>query len=298
MLVKENPDGVLSLSVVIPAYNEEGAIYETVTLIHDTLHDAECDFEIIVVDDASTDGTSTTLDQMNITGLTVIRHTLNKGYGGALKTGVRAATRPMLVITDADGTYPNERIAELAARLKNKDMIVGARTGKNVRIPLIRRPAKWCIGKLANYLARYKIPDINSGLRVFKRETLLRYLNILPDGFSFTTTITLAMLTCGDQVEYTPIDYAHRVGKSKIKPIRDTLNFIQLIIRTILLFEPLRIFIPAAFFMFIAAVGVFAYSWLWTSKILDMTVAVLTVGSLQILATGMIADMINRRLGR
>ncbi len=285
-----------AVSVVVPAFNEEGAINETIEQLDITLRNSNYNYEIIVVDDASTDGTSARLGAMSVAGLKVIRHSRNRGYGGALKTGVRAATSPIIVITDADGTYPNERIAELVGRLGEKDMIVGSRTGKNVRIPLIRRPAKWFIGQLANYLARYKIPDINSGLRVFKRETLLKYLHILPDGFSFTTTITLAMLTCGDEVEYIPIDYAHRVGKSKIKPIRDTLNFIQLIIRTILLFEPLRIFLPVAFLLFLAAAGVFVYSWLWTPKIMDMTTAILAVGSLQMLATGMIADMINRRL--
>jgi glycosyltransferase involved in cell wall biosynthesis len=288
------------LTVVVPAFNEERAIKETVEDISGVLTRSGCDHEIVVVDDCSTDKTADELEllQATIQSLKVIRHQNNRGYGAALKTGVRAARFPAVAITDADSTYPNERIPELAARLGERDMVVGARVGKNVKIPLVRRPAKWVIGQLANYLARQKIPDINSGLRIFKKESLVRYLPILPDGFSFTTTITLAMLTCNDAVEYVPIDYASRVGKSKIRPIRDTLNFLQLIIRTILLFEPLRIFLPVSALLFLGAVGVLIYSLFWTPKVMDMTITLLAVGALQMLAIGMIADMINRRLNR
>jgi len=286
----------LALTVIVPAYNEEGAIAETVRRISSALCRAGTDHAVIVVDDCSTDGTTAELEALEVPNLRVIRHGRNRGYGAALKTGIRAATTELVAITDADGTYPCERIPELAAALGDREMIVGARVGKNVKIPLARRPAKWFIGQLASYLARYKIPDINSGLRVFRRETLLRYLKILPDGFSFTTTITLALITRGHEVEYVPIDYAKRVGRSKIRPIRDTLNFVQLIVRTVLLFEPLRIFLPIAFLLLLAAVAVFVYSFLWTPKIMDMTVTLLVVGALQFLGIGMIADMIDRRL--
>ncbi len=286
------------LSIVVPAYNEENAIRDTIVQIHTTMSKVTPHFEIIAVDDCSTDRTLSALRRIKLDNVKVMHHQHNRGYGAALKTGIRVAQYDAVAITDADGTYPNARIPELAAELGTQDMVVGARVGKNVRIPLVRRPAKWFIGQLANYLVRYKIPDINSGLRVFKRETLMQFLSILPDGFSFTTTITLAMLTCGYNVQYIPIDYAKRVGKSKIRPIRDTLNFIQLIIRTILLFEPLRIFLPVSITMFLAAAGVFAYSWLFTPQLMDMTTTLLFVGALQILAVGMIADMINRRLGR
>jgi len=293
---EQTDEGIAPISVIVPAFNEEGAIAETVERIGAALTGVAHEFEIIVVDDCSTDGTPAELSAIEEPHLRVIRHGRNKGYGAALKTGIKRARHGLVAITDADGTYPNESIPELARLLGDRDMVVGARTGKNVRIPLVRRPAKWFIGQLASYLARYKIPDINSGLRVFRRESLLRYLRILPDGFSFTTTITLAMLTRGDEVEYTSIDYAKRVGKSKIRPIRDTLNFIQLIIRTVLLFEPLRIFLPISFLMVLAAAAVFVYSFLWTPKVMDMTITILIVGALQFLVIGMIADMVNRRL--
>ena len=290
--------GTPALSVVIPIYNERDAAGDTILQLADTLRDSGCEFEIIAVDDCSNDGTTEILGKLRCDGLRVVRHGHNKGYGAALKTGVRASAHPVVVITDADGTYPNHLIPELARMLGDRDMIVGARTGKNVRIPLIRRPPKWFIGQLANYLARYKIPDINSGLRVFRKSTLLEYLSILPDGFSFTTTITLAMLTRGHEVDYLPIDYARRKGKSKIRPVYDTLNFIQLIIRTVLLFEPLRVFLPIAFIMLLAGAGAFVYSYFWLDKLLDATVVLCVFGSLQILSIGMIADMLNRRLNR
>ncbi len=289
---------VQALTVVVPAYNEEGAVINTVSELKRHLGDAGLDYRIIVVDDCSTDRTSALLSEVIDNQTSVIRHGRNRGYGASLKTGIRAAETPLVVITDADGTYPNHRIPELALRLGNRDMIVGSRTGQTVKIPLIRRPAKWLIGALANYLTRTRIPDINSGLRVFRREVLMNYLSILPDGFSFTTTITLAMLTCGHEFEYVPINYAARIGKSKIRPIRDTLNFIQLIIRTVLLFAPLKIFLPLASLLFFSSIGVFIYSVFWLPRVLDTTVMLLIVGALQILSIGLIADMVNRRLSR
>lgn len=295
----DGPAGAIpALTVILPVFNEERAIAETIRGLDDCLRAAGWDYEIVVVDDCSQDRTVEVLETLACPALRCIRHGRNRGYGAALKTGILNSHGPMIAITDADGTYPNRRIPELAARLENKDMVVGARTGKSVKIPLVRRPAKWLIGRLANYLSRCKIPDLNSGLRVFRRKALLEYLPILPDGFSFTTTITIAMMTSGREVAYVPIDYASRVGKSKIRPIRDSLLFIQLIIRTVLLFEPLRIFLPLSFFIFLAGFGVAVYSYFFTPKFMDMTTAVLFVGAIQILAIGMLADVFNRRLGR
>lgn len=289
------PQEQYGFSVVIPAYNEEGAILDTISQLNDTLN-TEMPHEIVVVNDGSTDRTGEILTQNTFQNVSVVHHGHNKGYGASLKTGIRHSKYPIVVITDADGTYPNHRILELVGELQNNGMVVGARVGKNVRIPLIRRPAKWCINQLANYLSGVKIPDLNSGLRIFDKETLLKYIHILPNGFSFTTTISLAMLTCGEDVKYVPIEYSARIGKSKIRPIRDTLNFIQLIIRTVLLFDPLRVFLPLFFLLLLSSAGVFFYSWFYMSRILDTTVTILAMSAIQMLAIGMIADMINRRL--
>jgi len=288
----------LALTVIIPVYNEAESVSSTVHEIDTYLANAGLDYEIIAVDDCSQDGTRDVLENIDLPSLRCIHHSRNRGYGASLKTGIIHSSSPLIAITDADGTYPNSRIPELVSLMGDKDMVVGARIGESVKIPLVRRPAKWFIGRLASYLARYKIPDVNSGLRVFRRESILPYLHLLPDGFSFTTTITLVMLNCGDEVVYEPINYAARVGKSKIRPVRDTLNFIQLIVRTVLLFEPLRIFLPLSIGVFFLGIAVGIYSFFFTPKLMDMTMAVLMVGSLQLLSIGMLADMINRRLGQ
>jgi len=293
------PAPVGPVTVIVPVYNEREAIRPTLEALSGILGRDSLPHRVIVVDDGSTDGTLEILREVApALGLTVLRHSRNRGYGAALKTGIRQVETEAVAITDADGTYPNDRILEMASHLGSADMVVGARTGANVRIPLVRRPAKWLIGKLANILTGSHIPDLNSGLRVFRATAIRKYIGILPDGFSFTTTITLAMLNCGHDVRFVPIDYQARIGRSKIRPIRDTLNFVQLILRTTLLFEPLKIFLPAALAGMLAAVGVFLFSWLLTPKIMDATVAILFIGSVQLLAIGAIADIINRRMPR
>jgi hypothetical protein len=175
-------------------------------------------------------------------------------------------------------------------------MVVGARTGKNVKIPLIRKPAKWFINKLANYLSGMKIPDLNSGLRIMKKSDIERFFHFLPSGFSFTTTITLALLVNNYPVKYFPITYAKREGKSKIRPIKDTLNFIQLIIRTILYFNPLKVFVPLSISLVILALLLLAGSWFYLGKIMDVTFGVIVMTSVMVLAIGLLADLIDKRI--
>ena len=150
------------------------------------------------------------------------------------------------------------------------------------------------MGKLANYLAGIKIPDINSGLRIMKKNLIEKYLYILPDGFSFTTTITLAALTNGYRVKYVSINYLKRTGKSKFRPIKDTLNFFQLMIRTVLYFNPLKIFIPLSIILFFSGAVVFLWSYFFAPKVLDTTTAIFIISSIQILAIGMLADLITK----
>ncbi|MBM2835706.1 MAG: hypothetical protein HW406_2867 [Candidatus Brocadiaceae bacterium] len=225
----------------------------------------------------------------------LIQHPLNRGYGAAIKTGIRHAKYNTLVISDADGTYPVNDIPKLIAQLPRSDMVVGARHIYGSNIPLSRRPAKWMLNKLANYLTGIKIPDLNSGLRVMKKDIVLKYFHLLPDGFSFTTTITLAMLTNNYDVEFVPIEYKIRSGRSKIRPIRDTMNFIQLIIRTVLYFDTLKIFLPISILFFISSIAVLVLSYLFTPKIMDITTVILFISGVQILAIGMIADLIDKR---
>jgi glycosyltransferase involved in cell wall biosynthesis len=210
-------------------------------------------------------------------------------------TGFAAAKHEIVVITDADGTYPEDRIAELVAIVaEGADMAIGSRTGSDVHIPLIRRPAKAFLRKLASFLAEYPIPDLNSGLRAFRREFVLRYRGILPKGFSFTTTITLAALTNHHQIEYVAIDYAARKGRSKIRPIRDTLGFLALIVKTVLYFNPLRIFYPLTWFVGIAFLASLSYDVGVEHNLGDKTV-LLFVAVMQVLTVGLFADLICKR---
>ena len=281
------------LSIIIPAYNEERGIGQTLDDLKSVLASQAMTYEIIVVDDASTDQTAQIVQQR---GARLISHQKNCGYGAAIKTGVQKARHEIILITDADGTYPAKEIPAIVEQMKAADMVVGARVGKQVSIPLIRRPAKWFITKLANILSNAEIPDLNSGLRAMKKELFNQFIRILPDGFSLTTTITIASHANHYQVRYIPIRYLKRQGKSKIRPIQDTLNFILLIIRTILLFNPLKIFLPVSICLFFSAIFIFFYSAFFLPVVLDVTAVVLLIGSIQILATGMIADLINRRL--
>ena len=178
------------ISIVIPAYNEGQSVTDTLSELNTMLSQNGIEAEIIIVDDGSSDNTS---DLALRAGARVLRHHNNRGYGASLKTGITAASNDIIAMTDADGTYPFRYIPEMLESLDDTDMVVGARTGKNVHIPWIRRPAKWALNKLANYVSGHKIPDINSGLRVFRKDTVLHYFPILPNAFSWTTTITLAL---------------------------------------------------------------------------------------------------------
>lgn len=285
----------MSISVIIPVYNEAAYIENTIAEVHDVLkaHSFKL-YDVIVVDDGSDDETVEILKNSEL-DFHLIVHEQNRGYGAALKSGIRKSTNEIICITDADGTYPIKDIPRLYEHIKDYDMVVGARTGEDVNIPWVRRPAKWLLRKLANYLTEFKIPDLNSGLRIFRKRDAQHFMGILPKGFSFTTTITLAMLTNDMRIKYVPIDYMRRKGKSKIKPIRDTLNFIQLILRTVLYFNPLKVFVPIAFLFFLSSIGVLVYSALFMEKILDATVVIFFVASIQMLSIGMIADIIDKR---
>jgi glycosyltransferase involved in cell wall biosynthesis len=281
-----------AVSMVIPAYNEEEAIGSVIDQVINIMEEADITNEIIVVDDGSTDNTVQIIQERAVQ---LIRHPFNRGYGAALKTGMRKAKYDIIAIIDADGTYPVEYFPELVSGIGEWDMVVGARVGKDAETSPLRRLVKWFMTQVANYLVGTPIPDLNSGLRVFKKDIAMRFYNILPSGFSFTVTITLALLSNDYLVQYVPISYHKRVGKSKIRPIRDTLGFLQLIIRTVMYFAPLKIFLPVSLALFLFGVVIFLYSVLVLHKVMDVTVVVTMLASIQIAAIGLLADLTDKR---
>lgn len=281
------------LSIIIPACNEEEAIGKVLKDIKDIMETKKLQYEIIVVDDGSTDKTPEIVKK--IENVRLIQHPRNMGYGASIKTGIKNAVNDLMMIIDGDGSYPAKNILHLLEHTKQYDMVVGARTGKKVEIQLYRRPAKWFLGKLANYLAETKIPDLNSGMRMFRKKDVAKFLKILPNKFSFTTTITLAYHTNGLLVKYVPIDYYKRAGKSKIKSFKDGFNFFMLILRTITYFNPLRVFLPVGFAFFIAGVFLFFYSTLILGRFMDVATILLGVAAVQTILFGLLADLVARR---
>jgi glycosyltransferase involved in cell wall biosynthesis len=278
----------IDLSVVVPAYNEEGAVGSTVAQINDTLSKLPIRFEIIVVDDGSTDGTRREAER---TGARVIASTQNDGYGGALKRGIAASHSKLVAILDADGTYPPASLVQMIEIAEAADMVVGDRGPAMRNVSLVRRPAKWILGALAAFLVGRRIPDINSGLRVFRRESLQKFIPLLPDGFSFTTTITLCMLCTKMRVEYLPISYGKRVGHSKIRPAH-FLTFLVLLLRIIVLFRPLRFFMPLGALLFMLGLAKAAYD--ITKMNLSESAIFGLLAALIIWSLGLVADMISR----
>lgn len=302
-----NQPTVEAVSVVLPAFNEEEGVIQQIESLREVLDGQEYPYEIILVDDASTDGTVTRALQA---GIRVIKHNGNRGYGAALKTGIRAASYDYIVIIDADNTYPAKEIPVMLEKLQHADMVVGARTGGEVHVPFMRRPAKWFLRWLAMHIVEREIPDLNSGLRAFRRDCVEQYFPIVSNRFSFTTTTTMALLADDYRVIYHPIDYFPRTGRSKIAP-RHFMDFIVLIIRMSMMFQPLKVFIPLSLVTGLtgtakAVYDIFALFYrssnrgfaLLTEPVLSTSAVLLMLVGLQMLLIGMVADGVVRRIAQ
>lgn len=278
------------ITVVIPAYNEGDAIRATIDQVRAAL--AGEAHEILVVNDGSRDATA---EHATAAGARVITHPHNLGYGAALKTGIRGATHDTIVITDADGTYPNESIPQLVARFRTGfNMIVGARTGDHYHESIVKAPLRYVLKWLVEFTTGRRIPDVNSGLRVFSKTEALPYLDLLCNTFSFTTSITLAYMMTAKFVDYVPIAYHERVGQTKVRLFRDSLRTLQYIVQAILYYNPLKMFILVAAALFVAG-SVFMFI-AWQLKI--MAAFYLGVGCLvmvvQVFALGLLAELLSR----
>ncbi len=280
------------LSIVVPCFNEEQGIGEFLEELEGGMASIGVPYEIIVVDDGSTDGTTEVVLRHDVR---VVEHPFNRGYGAAVKTGIRQSRYDFVCIIDGDNTYPVKEIPRLMEYAASHDMVVGARVGPNVAVPWIRKPAKWALNALANFLTGFRIPDLNSGLRVMRRDVMLDFLALCPNGFSFTTTSTIALLTNDYLVRFVPIDYLPRTGKSKIHPIKDTVNFFGLVLRTVTYFAPLKVFIPLSLALLVTGVGLLFYR-AFVSTGLTVTIVVIFLAALQLAAVGLLADMIDKRI--
>jgi len=279
---------VPDIAVVIPAFNEQEGVGQTVDGVRQALQSSPYSFEVVVVDDGSTDETAARAAEH---GARLIQQPRNGGYGSALKAGIENSDSEFVVITDADGTYPYDAIPKLVDLAADADMVVGSRSANDVSSPLIRRPAKWVLRKLASYLAGEEIPDLNSGLRVMRRSVLLKFIHILPQGFSFTMTITLSMLCNSYRVIYEPIVCQKRIGASKIRAV-DAVSFLVLVLRTVVLFNPLKVFLPFGTLLFVTGLGKLIYD-LFLRNISETAVMAI-LGACLVWAVGLLADLIVR----
>ena len=272
------------VSVIIPVFNEEQSIGEVVQSVLSALGQ---DTQVVVVDDGSTDGSAAAAGEA---GALVIQHPYNMGNGAAVKTGIRNSLGEVLVMMDADGQHQPEEIMELLKDIPRYDMVVGAR-GKRSQANLQRSLANRIYNALASYVSSFRVIDLTSGFRAVKAECAERCLHLLPNGFSYPATITLALLKLGRSVKYVPIEAKARGGKSKIKPARDGIRFFLIIIKITTLFSPLRIFLPVSITFFLLGLGYYIYTFLMYHRFTNMSV-LLFITSVIIFMLGLVAEQV------
>ncbi|MBU0759929.1 MAG: glycosyltransferase family 2 protein [Candidatus Omnitrophica bacterium] len=273
------------ISIVIPAYNEEASIKQVLM----GLKKLDNDYEVIVVDDGSKDNTYSLVKE---SGVKVIRHPYNKGYGAAIKTGTKVAGSEIVFLMDADTQHNPADIPRLCEYMEEFDMVVGQRS-KGSKAPLARRLGKWALKRAAVFLARMDIPDLNSGFRVVKKEVILKFMHILPDTFSLSTTLTLAVIKGGYTIKYVPITTKKRVGKSSLNLFRDGYRTILLILSTIALFDPLRVFTPLAISLFIPGSIYTGYQLVFFHNVPDSGI-LLVISGMLIFFFGILAEQISQ----
>ena len=274
------------ISIIIPAHNEAESIGPVLLEVAKGFKGKK--FELLVIDDGSNDLTGDTASK---NGATVIRHTHNKGYGAALKTGIRNAHGNWVLFMDADGQHGSEDALKLLTVVGQNDMVVGQRA-QLVHSPFWRMPGKWALGWMANYLTRQHIPDLNSGLRLIKREIVARYMELCPNGFSFSTTITMILFNRGYEIAYIPFEIKKRKGKSTVS-FATGLDTLLLILRIATLIDPLRIFVPLSLIIgFIGLAWGIPYAIMGNGISVGSMLAIVT--SILLFSIGLISDQISQ----
>jgi glycosyltransferase involved in cell wall biosynthesis len=271
-------------SVVIPAFNEGASIATVVRDLASTAHW----LEILVVDDGSSDETGT---NAAAAGARVIRHPYNKGNGAAVKSGIRQATGVFVLIADADGQHRPADATRLVARLDTYDLVVGARSGQT-QASLARRLGNSALNRIASYVTEQPIPDLTSGFRAARREYLLEFIHLLPNGFSTPTTTTLAFMRAGYSVRFEPVEAAQRAGLSKIRLGADGFNFFLILLKVITIFSPLRIFAPVSAAAFLLGAVYGAWTIVTQSHVTNSSVLLILL-SVVILLVGLVSEQIS-----
>ena len=282
----------IDVSVVLPIFNEVEHVEEEVRRIRAALDASPYSYEVIVVDDGSTDGSTDVLRQMP--GIRLIAFANNRGSGSARRAGTQAARGRVVVWTDADMTYPNTEIPALVKELEGYDQVVGARRTEEGTVKMLRVPTKWLIRKLASYLVETKIPDLNSGFRAFRRDVAAQFLHMLPAGFSCVTTMTMSFLANGYSTKHVPIDYYARSGRSKFHWWRDTQQYVLQVFRLVMSYDPLRVFIPLGIVLGALAVGKLGYDLAAHPFRVAVDTLVILFAAFQIFAIGLVADLVVR----
>lgn len=279
-------------TIVIPAFNEEDVIHELLERIVEEGLDQS--YEILFIDDGSTDRTAEIIGRYPVK---LFKHHVNKGYGAALKTGIRNAGGALVIIMDSDGQHDPQYIGKIENMLQEYDMVIGERSATSHQVKR-RRAGKKLIRRVGQYLVEQKLPDYNSGFRGFKKETIGGMLHLMPNGFSFSTTSTLAFLKEGYNVGTLDIEVSERKGrKSNVKMVKDGSKTLLLLFRIIMLFNPLKVFFPASLFTFVVGVGFGIVGFVLYDRFSNGAV-VLTMMGMFLFFIGLIADQIsilNRR---
>ncbi|MFP4235643.1 MAG: glycosyltransferase family 2 protein [Nitriliruptoraceae bacterium] len=290
------PHATPDVSIVLPLYNEVGHLDAEFSRIVAAMEASAYRWEILAVDDGSTDGTRERLRELAAADdrIRLFEHRRNLGSGGARRTGTAAARGRFVVWTDVDMTYPNDRIPWLVDQLGEDDQLVGARTTEEGTHKLARVPAKWVIRRLAQYLTQQPIPDLNSGFRVFKREHAVRYLHQLPNGFSCVTTMTMSFMTDGLSVAYVDIPYAARKGESKFHWYRDTRRYLLQVVRMVLSYEPLRVFMPIGLALLFLGLGKVGFDLVTKDLRIATNTLLLLFAAFQVISIGLLADLVVR----
>jgi polyisoprenyl-phosphate glycosyltransferase len=286
----------VDVSIVLPVYDEAGHVEREIDRIRATMDASDLVWEIVAVDDHSSDDSLKILRRLEQADprIRVIAHARNLGSGGSRRTGTRLSRGDVVVWTDVDMTYPNDRIPELVASLDGFDQVVGARTTEEGTSKALRVPAKWAIRRLAQYLAQEEIPDLNSGFRAFRRDKAVRYLERLPNGFSCVTTMTMSFLTDGLSVGYVPITYRSRAGRSKFHWYRDTRRYLLQVVRMILGYEPLRVFMPVGLLLLAFGLGKLGFDFVTKDFRLATNTLLILFAAFQVISIGLLADLVVR----